>query len=199
MGMFSRGWRRNLRNRGLSEHVRSPRVADRNRSFQSKWLILTEEEFLLSVRNPLFLGIRQFRFLSEVSWETVTFCVYLSIFISFLIPKLFSSLNLLPLYIFCSKNLHFFMYVYHIFFFFAISYCKTTCTFLSYCILFLYILSLPIFLSFSPNNPFFISFPHLFSPSSQSFVSTLLIIFPTTLNCCISYLPLYLLRGILTM
>ena len=57
-------------------------AAERNRSSQLKWSLLTEKEFLLGAKKPINPGMRGFCFLSEATRETTTFeFIYLLIFL----------------------------------------------------------------------------------------------------------------------
>ena len=76
---------------GLNKYVRSQLVAERKRRVRLTWGDKSFcGKFLFGARKSLFLGMHQFYFMSEASWETVTFVFYLFYaivsFYFFLIP-----------------------------------------------------------------------------------------------------------------
>ena len=91
MGTFSRGCykqelQRATKTSGLSKHVRSDwQPREKGASVSVEVVKASEKEFLFVARKPLFLGMHRFRFLSEASWETVTFVFnYFFMLLSFL-------------------------------------------------------------------------------------------------------------------
>ena len=82
MGMFDKSCYKSERHNallssGLRRHVLSPLATERKKSVWSRRLEVTKREFLFNTKKFLFLGLRQFRFLSEASRETVIFAFYL--------------------------------------------------------------------------------------------------------------------------
>ena len=69
------------------KHMPFPLAAERKRSVRLRCLKVTKGKFLFGARKPHFLGMHQFRFLSEAFGKTVTFCIYQFYFFNFfLIP-----------------------------------------------------------------------------------------------------------------
>ena len=88
VGIFSRGCYKQERHNtllssGSSWLIPSPLAAERKRYFWSKRHEVIKIVSLWRQEAPLFLSMRRFRFLSEASWETVTFAFFLFYFLCY--------------------------------------------------------------------------------------------------------------------
>ena len=70
-----------LLNRDSADTWSSPPAAETSSSFQLKWLLLIEKEFLFGIRKPPFLGIHHFCFLSEASWGNLLLNLFILCFL----------------------------------------------------------------------------------------------------------------------